>query len=112
MANIFAVSYPGLHINWDANQSADNNPHNACPQTNYQRRHFTSSRPNTRNNDNYGQRKDAHNYKGRNTASGFSHQGDAGRSRGFKRNNAGLKNNFQGQGEYAIPVRNRFQGNF
>ena len=112
MANIFAVSYPGLQINWGANQSADNNPHITCPQTNYQRRHFTTSRPNTRNNDSYGQRRGEHNYQGRNTASGFSHQGDAGRSRGFKRNNAGLKNNYQGQGEYAIPVRNRFQGNF
>ena len=109
MANIFAASFPGIQINWSANQSGDSFSHNTCAQANYQRRHFTTSRTNRRNNGNYSQP----NYQGSNTANGFSQQGGAVQSRGFKRNNQN-GNNFQGQGvngngRYNIPVSNRFQ---
>ena len=114
MANIFAVSFSDIQINWSANQSGESFSHNTCAQANYQRRHFTTSRTNRRNNGNYGQ----HNYQGSNTANGFSHQGDAVRSRGFKRNNGnGTGKSCQAQGVYGngmynVPVSNMFQGNF
>ena len=116
MANIFAVSFPNIQINWGANQLADVSTHNTCPQANYQRRHFTSSRSNRSNNGNYGKRGERSNYQGRNTDHGFSQQGDAVQSRGFKRNNNGHRNKHSqaqvGNGMYNIPVSNRFQGNF
>ena len=72
MANIFAVSFPGIKINWSANQSGDDNFHKTCPQTTYQGRHFVSTR--SANQGNYRQRK-LNNYQRNNGEEFSSHPG-------------------------------------
>ena len=116
MARIFANCFPGIQINWRANQSRDSNYHNSCAQTNYQQGQSDSSQPRRPINGNYKQRNVGQNYNSwnGNYETDFSHQPHARQSRGFKRNNVGQKTYVQkkgGKDMYNIPVSNRFQGN-
>ena len=96
MAKVFASSFPGLLIDWSANQSEGGRYHNTCPQSMYQRHHRGYNLP-----------------RDNNTEHMFRHQ-NAKKTRGFKRNNIAYPNgpgHYQNSG-FNIPVSNRFQGNF
>ena len=95
---MFASQFPDLVIDWVSNQSRSSNYHNACPQTEFRRRHFESTASDQENRQGFSQQ-------------GFRKQTNG--MKGFKSNNKnGFRQGVYTENVYNIPVRNRFQGNF
>ena len=114
MSRIFASQFPSLLVGQSDSQSQSANFHEICPQTNYRRRHGPKFRANYQGN--YGHEQQTYS---QNNGQGFSQQPGFNRARGFKRNNNNVQGNYYQHGDneytdgqYNVPVWNRFTKNF